>query len=457
MSTYRFDAPLIEILCQELQQKIINHTVVNCVGFDTSRFLLILEGLHKSQNALFFCFHLPLIRFHLAMTPNIKTCTRHPLASFLDHSTIIKISHVPNDRIIEITFSTSHGIRQLIGEFFSKHPNFYLIDEDKNILFSLHQSGTSHYQRPSPRNFTFSPPLWANHRQVEQAYASLEFNQQKEKLQSEITKKLKNIKKREEKLQILIKECDEWERIQHEGDLIKSHLSKIKRGTTLFQAHDWITNQVYELTFDPKLTPQDEMKGRYKRARKLQTGKTPLLQQLIHIQNELLSLQKLEQQIGQIQTLEGFEKFQYLISPRNQNNRGTTSLKAAPKPYNEYHSKSGMKILVGKNAKANEKLTFHLANGRDWWLHVNGYSGSHVIIRMDKKEKPDPETLEDAFQLALYHSKARPQGEGEICFTERKYVSRLGQKKTGQVQISQHQVVWVRLDPSRLQGFNLRP
>lgn len=112
-----------------------------------------------------------------------------------------------------------------------------------------------------------------------------------------------------------------------------------------------------------------------------------------------------------------------------------------------------MKIWVGKNAKMNEKLTFQLANGRDWWLHVSGYPGSHVIIKMNKDQEPDPETLKDAFQLALYHSKARDMGEGEICFTQRKYVSRLGRKKTGLVQISKHQTAWIRADPVRLQAL----
>lgn len=97
-----------------------------------------------------------------------------------------------------------------------------------------------------------------------------------------------------------------------------------------------------------------------------------------------------------------------------------------------------------------------MANGRDWWLHVRGCPGSHVIIRLDKNLEPDSETLKDALQLALYYSKARHQGEGEICFTQRKYVSRLGKNKTGLVQISKHQTAWIRLDPVRLQALKDR-
>jgi len=46
---------------------------------------------------------------------------------------------------------------------------------------------------------------------------------------------------------------------------------------------------------------------------------------------------------------------------------------------------------------------------QDWWLHVAGHPGSHVVIRSHDNDLPQalPETLRDAAALAAKHSKVR--------------------------------------------------
>jgi hypothetical protein len=46
---------------------------------------------------------------------------------------------------------------------------------------------------------------------------------------------------------------------------------------------------------------------------------------------------------------------------------------------------------------------------QDWWLHVAGHPGSHVVIRSHDNNLPLalPETLRDAAALAAKHSKVR--------------------------------------------------
>ncbi len=169
------------------------------------------------------------------------------------------------------------------------------------------------------------------------------------------------------------------------------------------------------------------MTARYKQAKKLQAGLIPLSQQLQKVQQKITTIKDQQRTLSLLQTLDEVLKFKLSLSlslPQK------TSIKHAPLPiYREYQSVTGMKIWVGKNAASNELLTFQLANGRDWWIHVRGFPGSHVVIRLGKQQEPDSETLKDAFQLALHYSKARHHGEGEICFTQRKYVSRLRKKK----------------------------
>jgi predicted ribosome quality control (RQC) complex YloA/Tae2 family protein len=85
------------------------------------------------------------------------------------------------------------------------------------------------------------------------------------------------------------------------------------------------------------------------------------------------------------------------------------------RPYRtEQHE--GFEILVGKGDARNDTLTFGVAEPRDFWLHVSGVPGSHVVVRNpgDLTELPRP-VLERAAGLAAWHSKARGQrGKVEV-------------------------------------------
>jgi predicted ribosome quality control (RQC) complex YloA/Tae2 family protein len=76
----------------------------------------------------------------------------------------------------------------------------------------------------------------------------------------------------------------------------------------------------------------------------------------------------------------------------------------------------GFEILVGRGARENDDLTFGGAEPRDFWLHVAGYTGSHVVVRNPDElaELPRP-VAQRAAELAAWHSKARAaRGKVEV-------------------------------------------
>jgi predicted ribosome quality control (RQC) complex YloA/Tae2 family protein len=76
----------------------------------------------------------------------------------------------------------------------------------------------------------------------------------------------------------------------------------------------------------------------------------------------------------------------------------------------------GFRVLVGKADSDNDRLTFGVADPRDFWLHVAGSAGSHVVVRnpLGLDELPR-QVLERAAQLAAWHSKARgARGKVEV-------------------------------------------
>lgn len=80
------------------------------------------------------------------------------------------------------------------------------------------------------------------------------------------------------------------------------------------------------------------------------------------------------------------------------------------------HTVEGFEVLVGKGAAENDALTFDLAEPRDFWLHVSGPAGSHVVVRNPEGLDELPrEVVQRAAELAAWHSKARgSRGKVEV-------------------------------------------
>jgi len=76
----------------------------------------------------------------------------------------------------------------------------------------------------------------------------------------------------------------------------------------------------------------------------------------------------------------------------------------------------GFEALVGKGDAENDTLTFEVADPHDFWLHVAGPAGSHVVVRNPEKLEELPRAvLEGAAALAAWHSKARgSRGKVEV-------------------------------------------
>jgi predicted ribosome quality control (RQC) complex YloA/Tae2 family protein len=105
-------------------------------------------------------------------------------------------------------------------------------------------------------------------------------------------------------------------------------------------------------------------------------------------------------------------------------------------------------VLVGASDADNDYLSTELAAADDWWFHVDGVPGSHVILRAKCGIEPGRDTLRQAAAVAAYHSKARNAGTTPVHCTRARYVKKPRSVKTGTVQVSRGTVLKVRPDIS---------
>jgi predicted ribosome quality control (RQC) complex YloA/Tae2 family protein len=105
-------------------------------------------------------------------------------------------------------------------------------------------------------------------------------------------------------------------------------------------------------------------------------------------------------------------------------------------------SPDGMTILVGRTAADNDLLSLKLSAPDDFWFHVAGESGSHVVVRNPTRLDTLPrETKRLAAALAAGHSKARRGGRVAVHMARCREVGKRRGLAPGEVTLARYETV----------------
>jgi predicted ribosome quality control (RQC) complex YloA/Tae2 family protein len=105
-------------------------------------------------------------------------------------------------------------------------------------------------------------------------------------------------------------------------------------------------------------------------------------------------------------------------------------------------SREGFTLLIGKNSRQNEDVTFHQAAPNDLWLHARGVPGAHVIIKAAGREIPRA-TIEQAAQLAAYYSQARGSTSVPVDYTLQRHIRHMKGGGPGMVIYERERTIYV--------------
>jgi predicted ribosome quality control (RQC) complex YloA/Tae2 family protein len=418
-------------------------------------FLFEKEG---KQKALLVSAQVPFSRFHLSakVSSGKQTGFTQALEDRLQGSSFEKIEMLNEDRVIAIALDKKGTKFLLIVELCFKHPKIVLVSPSLQILESWEPLEDKQYQLPIVVKKQLFEPVAIDSLSVEKRYQELERKARCEEKTRWIAGQLqKRIKKAEQRLKLHHIEKDEAERWQeqaHLGELLQSHFYLLKRGMDSIIVEDWKKEgEKREIPLDPFLEPQEMVKKFFKQARKLRK-KTEIIDILIQkVQEEIIVnngfLSRLKEAISE-ESLDALASEARLIEQKPKEKQKKEEKKH---PYREFVTEAGLHIFVGRSDEDNDRLSFTFAHGNDRWFHAENTPGSHVVLKVTKEGNVDEESLQDALQLALHFSKARERGDDEVLMTECKFLSKRKGSKPGQVNVSKHKTVRVRLDPKRIQ------
>src|SRR5262245_54244465 len=137
-------------------------------------------------------------------------------------------------------------------------------------------------------------------------------------------------------------------------------------------------------------------------------------------------------------------------SPRPSPRRGPPPVAARLQP-RRLVTREGWHVIIGRSNEGNDYVSHQLARPEDYWLHVHGAAGSHVVIRRGKgKNEPSKQTIEEVASWAAFYSQARTAGKVPVIVTRKKYVRKPCKGPPGLALCTNEKTVIVRpAEPAR--------
>lgn len=389
---------------------------------------------------------------------------------------IDSIGQVPDDRIIEISFTGKEGPRTIVCELTGRNANLLVLDADRRVLRDLHHQHDrvgEPYTYPArrgsdmgeaqPSRFTGSgdfPVSSAIDAYYGDREASLALDRAKEARLRLLKQALKKERRRIEAWREDLNRAAKYRDYARYGELIKANLGTIGKGLDHITVPDYFDEGLPEVTIplDPTRSPQGNMDDYFRKHRKYLAAEQELKPRIERAER---GIEQLREELSAVES--GTWLPPAPVPPRTAAARQVPLRGASPRasggrrgPFRRFLSSDGLPIFVGRNAGENDALTFGLAKSDDLWLHARGTTGSHVVVRLTKGADPPPETIRDAATLALLYSDLKKSGKGEVIYTRRKWVKKAKGQAAGAVIVTQEKSIHVTLDRTRLEALKMR-
>ena len=388
---------------------------------------------------------------------------------------IHRLAQTPDDRIVWFELKKGEQAFLLVVALTGRSANVFVLDAQTTVLRSLKPSRQAigqHFSlapcpwsRDSPAE-AFSPMTDAEKmafpvsERIEASHSTSELNEalddERQRQIAHVRKHVKKLQRRIEKLTQDFEKVDAYREYGRYGELLKSHVSALGKGQKHITVVDYFDDRLPEITLplNPEKDGPENLKDYFKKHGKYTGAQKNLVPRLDQAKTKLTKYQQDLEALESEKVANSQETGPATSLPKRQaplRDPQRSKQKRQPAvPYREFSSQEGYPILVGKTAKDNDAVTFKASKPDDLWLHARGTPGSHVVVKLEKKQQIPQETLKDAATLALFYSDLRKSGKGEVIYTLRKNVRKPKGAKPGSVTVTQEKNLWVFVDQARL-------
>jgi predicted ribosome quality control (RQC) complex YloA/Tae2 family protein len=259
------------------------------------------------------------------------------------------------------------------------------------------------------------------------------------------------------------------------GELLKSVLHEIEPGADSVSAVDFESGETVKIPIDPAISPSENLERYFGKYQKELRGTAAIETQLESVQSSLRKVEELRQAarnvqgsddaaVAELETIATNPSVRRLMARYYPAARKPEPVEKKSKPAfardvpsrllpKRYRTEQGFEIWVGRSDEGNDYLTTRLARGNDLFFHLEGYPGSHVILRTEGRTNPPSEAVIDACELAVHYSKMKNASRADVHIAHIKDVKKPKGTKPGLVYVLKGKTIHLRRNPKRLESI----
>ncbi|WP_040293465.1 NFACT family protein [Acetonema longum] len=266
-----------------------------------------------------------------------------------------------------------------------------------------------------------------------------------EALRKPVITEISKLQRKRAVLEEELAEADTAETFRIYADILMAHGHHIRVEPRHPQPENVTLPNLYDPGLQPVIIPIDPLRSGignaqkyYARYNKLKRAQQSIRGQLGQLEADISYLESIQVSLDAASSQkEANEIRQELISAGYIARPAKKSRPDTPSAPLTVKAGDGTIILIGRNNRQNDLLTFKIAQPHDLWFHTKDIPGSHVVLRTDSND-PSPQTVLLASRLAAYFSKARYSANVPVDHTRKRYVKKPNGAKPGFV-IYDHQ------------------
>ena len=288
-------------------------------------------------------------------------------------------------------------------------------------------------------------------------YYTAELNQQEfAQLRHQLTQRVSNmlgkLRQKASTFEERLQQSDQADEHRQQADLLMAHLQNWEPGMKTIILADFETNKPITIPLNPEKNAVQNAQALYKRHQKLKRARNAVEPLLKEVQEEIQYLEQVEASLAQLDIYNSPEDLQalqeireeliqqgYLDAPEQR----SRDVSDASEPY-RYRTPSGFELLIGRNNRQNDQLTFRTAGDYDLWFHTQEIPGSHVLLRLEPGTVAEEADLQFAADLAAHYSRGRQSDQVPVVYTQPKYVYKPKGAKPGMAIYKQERILWGR-------------
>ncbi len=279
-----------------------------------------------------------------------------------------------------------------------------------------------------------------------------EFTQLRHQLTQKLNALLQKLRLKAHTFESRLDQSAQSDQRRAQADLLMAHLHQWQPGMKSIALADFATGELTTIPLNLEKNAVQNAQALYKQHQKLKRAKDAIAPLLAEVQTEMQYLEQVEAaaiNLADYQDPEDLNALheirdeliqqKYLDNPEYGGSIANQDDASHPR---RYTTPSGYEILVGRNNRQNDHLTFRTAGDYDLWFHTQEIPGSHVLLRLPPGISPEAMDLEFTADLAAFHSRARQSDQVPVIYTEPKNVYKPKGAKPGMTVYKHERVIW---------------